>query len=198
MRDLGGARPWLMAAAIGVGALAISLPIDAVAVDEPQHVIVWREAGRYGGWPANHGLWAWGDEILVGFSGGYMAPGTVGAGGPQRHPIDRTRPEQHLLARSTDGGANWSRLASQAVTDAYAMGVGAPKPGSNYPALFIAGTANNTTGFFRSDDQGQTWLRINDDDHQFGHILVIQGDPRVYGRLYVGANDRGILVGDRK
>ena len=74
---------------------------------QPTHVIVWREPGRYGGWPANHGIWSWGDEILVGFSAGHMKTGEVAPGGPARHPIDRSRPEQHLLARSRDGGASW-------------------------------------------------------------------------------------------
>ena len=73
----------------------------------PTHVIVWREPGRYGGWPANHGIWSWGDEILVGFSAGYMQADPIAAGGPARHPIDRSRPEQHLLARSLDGGQTW-------------------------------------------------------------------------------------------
>ena len=70
----------------------------------PQHVVVSRAPGRYGGWPANHGVWAWGNEILVGFSWGHMT-----AGGAERgHPIDRQRPEEHLLARSLDGGATWT------------------------------------------------------------------------------------------
>jgi len=77
------------------------------ASTDTHHVIVWRETGRYGGWPANHGIWSWGDEILVGFSAGYMTPG-VQIGAPRRHPIDRTRPEQHLLARSIDGGESWT------------------------------------------------------------------------------------------
>src|SRR5688572_5647292 len=62
------------------------------------HVKVYAEPGRFGGWPANHGLWAWGDEILVGFSAGYFKDY-----GPDRHAIDRGRPEEHLLARSKDG-----------------------------------------------------------------------------------------------
>src|SRR5690606_37479215 len=32
-----------------------------------QHGIVFSEEGYYGGWPANHGIWCWGEEILVGF-----------------------------------------------------------------------------------------------------------------------------------
>ena len=33
------------------------------------HVTVYREAGRYARWPANNGVWIWGDEIVVGFHG---------------------------------------------------------------------------------------------------------------------------------
>jgi len=31
-------------------------------------VVVFEQEGRFGGWPANHGIWSWGDEILVGFA----------------------------------------------------------------------------------------------------------------------------------
>ena len=29
------------------------------------HRKVYFEPGRYGGWPANYGIWSWGDEIVV-------------------------------------------------------------------------------------------------------------------------------------
>jgi hypothetical protein len=71
--------------------------------DVATHVKVYSEPGRFGGWPANHGIWSWGDEILVGFSAGYSKDN-----GPGRHAIDHDRPEEHLLARSVDGGVNWN------------------------------------------------------------------------------------------
>ncbi len=67
-----------------------------------EHLDVWREGGRYGGWPANHGMWGWGDELLVGFTAGVMKTGD-----PMRHPIDRSAGEQHVLSRSLDGGRTW-------------------------------------------------------------------------------------------
>ena len=67
-----------------------------------KHIKVFAEPGRFGGWPANHGIWSWGDEILVGFSAGYFKDN-----GPGRHTIDHDRPEEHLLARSRDGGETW-------------------------------------------------------------------------------------------
>src|SRR5262245_19289046 len=67
-----------------------------------EHVMIFHEKGRFGGWPATHGIWAWGNEILVGFSIGYHKDL-----GPERNNIDRERPEEHVLARSKDGGKTW-------------------------------------------------------------------------------------------
>ncbi len=67
------------------------------------HRAVFRVRGRFGGWPANHGIWSWGNEILVGFGVGFSRDL-----GPRRHAIDPEKPEEHWLARSLDGGETWS------------------------------------------------------------------------------------------
>jgi hypothetical protein len=92
-------RPWLVGL-IGFGMLAAESVLQAVEV---QHVIVYREPGRFGGWPANHGMWNWGNELLVGFGAGYFKDH-----GPNFHAIDHDMPEEHLLARSLDGGLTWT------------------------------------------------------------------------------------------
>src|SRR5438105_472623 len=80
----------------------LALTPAAAGAGPPEHVVVYREPGRFAGWPANHGIWSWGDEILVGFSrGDYKDRGPY-------HHIDHDRPEEFLLARSRDGGASWS------------------------------------------------------------------------------------------
>ncbi|MBI1320411.1 MAG: exo-alpha-sialidase [Candidatus Hydrogenedens sp.] len=68
-----------------------------------EHVIVYREEGRFGGWPANHGMWNFGNEILVGYSRGYYKD--LGA---TMHHIDREKPEEFWMARSLDGGETWT------------------------------------------------------------------------------------------
>ena len=83
---------------LGTAGLAIAAEPPSAA----RHVVVYAEEGRFAGWPANHGIWSWGDEILVGFSRGYYKDQ-----GPFHH-IDKEKPEEFLLARSRDGGATWS------------------------------------------------------------------------------------------
>ena len=81
------------------------LPGEPMLIAEDlQHVKVYYEPGRFGGWPANHGIWSWGNEILVGYSRGYYRD--LGA---TRHHIDREKPEEFWLARSLDGGMTWSQ-----------------------------------------------------------------------------------------
>lgn len=70
--------------------------------EEPRHVTIYHEEGRFGGWPANRGMWMWDKEILVGFSRGYYKD--LG----DRHHIDRERPEYYCFARSVDGGETWT------------------------------------------------------------------------------------------
>ncbi|KND30588.1 hypothetical protein IQ63_28580 [Streptomyces acidiscabies] len=78
-------------------------------------------------------------------------------------------------------------------------GSGKTAPGASYQALYLIGTVKDVTGVFRSTDKGATWLRVNDDAHQWGGIGsmgIITGDPDTFGRVYVGTNGRGLQYGD--
>ena len=61
---------------------------------EMHHVTVYRATGRYAGWPANYGIWSWGDEIVTGFTLGYHDNG----GG--FHARDTGRPFVAMQVRS--------------------------------------------------------------------------------------------------
>jgi hypothetical protein len=98
------------------------------------------------------------------------------------------------LYNSTDGGKDFDTKGS--VEEAYGLGFGKAAPGKNYPALYLAGKVEGKKGFFRSDDAGDNWVRINDDQHQYGFCNIIEGDPRVYGRVYLGTSGRGIIIGE--
>ncbi|MFL6122488.1 hypothetical protein [Actinophytocola sp.] len=97
---------------------------------------------------------------------------------------------------STNSGASFTKLST--VAKATSIGFGKAATGRTYPALYSLATVGGTAGVYRSDDSGATWVRINDDQHQYGNAgEAITGDPRVYGRVYLGTNGRGIVYGDR-
>jgi photosystem II stability/assembly factor-like uncharacterized protein len=100
------------------------------------------------------------------------------------------------IARSIDSGRTFENVNS--VDASHAIGFGAPGPNRKYPAVYLVGKVGGKEGFFRSDDIGNTWVRINDDRHQYGFTGHITGDPKKFGRVYVGTGGRGILYGDPK
>jgi hypothetical protein len=100
------------------------------------------------------------------------------------------------LFHSTDSGASFTKLST--VTSARNVGFGKAAPGRTNLALFTVATIGGVSGVFRSDDTGATWVRINDDRHQYGNMgEALTGDLRVYGRVYLGTNGRGVVYADR-
>ncbi len=121
-----------------------------------KHIIVYAETGNYAGWPANNGIWRWGDELLVGFTvGDYLVqPG---------HSI--AEPYVTTLARSVDGGETWSveipdtfvRSPSRlqpvdAPLDFTAPGFAMRVVGTGYH-----GSGEPRGGFLVSTDRGRHW-----------------------------------------
>jgi hypothetical protein len=82
------------------------------------------------------------------------------------------------------------------VEEIHAFGFGKGAPGHADPAIYLVGTIKGQPGIFRSIDRARTWVRINDDQHQWGLVLQVAGDPRIFGRVYVGMHGRGIFYGD--
>ncbi|MEJ5312543.1 MAG: hypothetical protein WHX52_22480, partial [Anaerolineae bacterium] len=60
-----------------------------------------------------------------------------------------------------------------------------------------SGQIDGVRGLYRSTNMGMSWVRINDDRHQYAWTgAAITGDPRIFGRVYVSTNGRGIIYGD--
>lgn len=136
-----------------------------------EHVTIWRERDRYGGWPANHGMWIWGSEIVLGFSAGHLL-----FFDPDRHPINRTRAEEHAIARSTDGGRTWQAARHPDLVPPPEPGhmSGVPtEPGGRMPqvleepldfsqpdvaiSLRMADNHVGPSWFYATRDRGRTW-----------------------------------------
>jgi photosystem II stability/assembly factor-like uncharacterized protein len=100
------------------------------------------------------------------------------------------------LARSTDSGNHFANL--RGVSYAAAVGFGKAAPGVDYPTVYIWGTVDGVRGVFRSTDGGAGWLRINDDQHQYGgpgDAQFVVGDMNTFGVVYMSTAGRGIVYG---
>jgi len=74
------------------------------------HHTVCAQAGRFCGWPANYGMWSWGNEIVTGFWSGALDPHG------DFHKRSRRHPMTAMQARSLDGGETWSVIPSPCPT----------------------------------------------------------------------------------
>ena len=99
------------------------------------------------------------------------------------------------LWRSSDAGDTFTPMPG--VESSRNVGFGAAAPGEDYHAVYAVATIDGVEGVWRSDDAAFSWDRVNDDGHQYGNMgEALTGDPNVYGRVYLGTNGRGVLVGD--
>jgi len=82
---------------------AKSLLKPALKPASMRHVDIYKESGRFGGWPAGYSAnqWIWGNEIMVAFKRGYYLYS------PTSHNVDWSKPSRRCQARSLDGGESW-------------------------------------------------------------------------------------------
>lgn len=99
------------------------------------------------------------------------------------------------LFHSTNNGTSFTAISG--ISQAWGIALGAPKTSGGYPAVFVAANYGGIA-YLRSDDQGVNWVKINDAAHGFGSASsnCITADSRVYGRVYIGTNGRGIFYGE--
>ncbi|PAD78498.1 cellulose binding domain-containing protein [Paenibacillus campinasensis] len=149
-----------------------------------------------------------GGDFYVSRDGGATFAKTAAAGLPENGDLDlkampgregdvwiASRGDNSGIWHSSDAGASFTKLTN--VEDASVIGFGKAAPGRDVMALYTSGKIGGVRGFFRSDDGGANWVRINDDQHQYASTnTAITGDPRIYGRVYIGTNGYGIVYGD--
>ena len=93
---------------------------------------------------------------------------------------------------SYDSNIKFQRILNDTI---FCVGIGKGKQNSPHKTIFITGIVNDEYGFYRSDDYGQSWIRINNDNQMFGRISAIAGDPREFGRFYIASGSRGLIYG---
>ncbi|HEY1686121.1 MAG TPA: hypothetical protein VGG19_15250 [Tepidisphaeraceae bacterium] len=101
------------------------------------------------------------------------------------------------LYHSTNSGASFAQNSVIGYNLVSSVALGAAAPGRSNLAIYIYGDINNFTGVYRSDDGGTTWILLNDVSHQWGGLIdTMAADPNVFGRVYLGINGRGIIIGN--
>jgi hypothetical protein len=155
-----------------------------------EHSIVYKEAGRFGGWPANHGIWSWGNEIVVGFRSARFKVMPVG------HARDPEKPQDEWQARSTDGGKTWNVEKPPGLTRPENGGK-APvdSPGGvdfthpDFALMFRASGDVTSSRYYYSNDRCRTW--------KGPYTLPLFGQPRIMARtdyLVDGKNEMTVFL----
>ncbi len=145
-------------------------------------------------------------SILVSTNGGssFTAAGSVASWGSK---VIRVAPAREGdvwvalngggLTRSTNSGQSFSAISG--VSYCGAVGFGKETSGSSYPTIYIWGTVGGVRGLYRSTDEAASWMRVNDDAHEYGgpgNGQFVVGDMNVFGRVYMSTAGRGVIYGE--
>jgi hypothetical protein len=97
------------------------------------------------------------------------------------------------LLQSTNSGNTFNTVAG--FTSTSNVGFGKAAASATYPAVYAVGTGANGYGFYRSVNEGATWVLISNSTQLYANITQIVGDQQVFGRFYLATNGRGIPYG---
>jgi hypothetical protein len=178
-------RLGLATALISVSGLGSS----AQAQQEDKHIehkVVFQQDEKYAGWPANHGIWVWEDEILVGFVEASFKQTTPGL-----HTYDPSTAENQY-ARSLDGGETWK------IEDAYSIGQTAWGYDNNIAKdrAIKPEALKEAIPDFSSPDFLLTFLRHNNNDGP-SHFYFSEDKGKLWKGPYVFPNMGTVGIANR-
>jgi len=163
--------------------------------------IVFYEQGKFGGWPANCGVWSWNDEMLVSYNVGDFVEGQTG------HRIDKS----HIVAgfsRSADGGHSW--VVEDSLDAVFAQPVKSVPPGgfdfANPDFALRVGRPSvsiKSELYIVSADRGHSWdgpYALPDFGHQLTPRTCYHAEGERTLRIFLShrlPNTRGTTYTDR-
>lgn len=96
-------------------------------------------------------------------------------------------------------GVEHASRSIRSVVEARLVALGKAAPDASYHTLYVWGrvklNGGVVDGLFRSQDRGESFVRIDDDQHRYGILQSITADPLEFGTIYLGTRGRGIVVG---
>ncbi len=160
-----------------------------------RHLIGVAAPGKYAGWPANSGMWHWGNELLFGFAFADHQDKESG------HTYNRETSRQRF-ARSLDGGETWQsedavRRGITARAKDHEPGPDATEPQAcpggfdcSHPGFAVTfrrtSDADGPSHFYVTVDRGQRW--------QGPYALPLFGQPGILARTDYLVEDRCTLL----
>lgn len=98
------------------------------------------------------------------------------------------------LFRSTDSGRTIKKVEGPTRVAGFSWGA---ETDEGITSAFVLATVDGRRGIYRSDDNLKTWIYAANADMGLGCMATcIEGDKRVFGRVYVGTSGRGVLYAD--
>lgn len=104
--------------------------------------------------------------------------------------------DEGLYRMTLENGKLYSTRVTKDGDSAKGIGLGKGASDDATPTLFTSGRQGGEYGFWRSDNYGESFIRISSDNQSFGKIISISGDPREFGRFYIATGSRGLIYGE--
>ena len=98
------------------------------------------------------------------------------------------------LYRSTDSGMTLTHVDGPSRVSAFSWGA---ETEAGISSAFVLGIIDGRRGIYRSDDNLKTWIYTANPDMGLGcTVACIEGDKRVFGRVYAATLGRGVFYAD--